>query len=85
MEDEEDELTDDEIAEEVSKSKRYSLVQQGKYYGAFDEENCTQVLFRTKEEALAHIHQLLHGGEVFRHFYAKGNFKQREEELQAAD
>ena len=82
LEDNEENLSE----EEISNSKRYSLTQQSNgYYGAWDEWEATEVLFTTQEEAIEHIHQLIHGEEVFRHVYAKVNFKQREPELQAVE
>jgi hypothetical protein len=61
-----EELTEDDLEDEVSNSKRYSLTKCGDYYGAWDEQEASQVLFKTQAEAIEHIHQLLHGGDMFR-------------------
>jgi hypothetical protein len=75
-----EELTDEQIEEKATNSKRYCLVQQGAYWGAYDEESSSQVLFRSKQEALNHIHQLLHDKDVFRIQY--GHCRQTSRKLE---
>jgi hypothetical protein len=58
------ELADTE--EDIASSKRYCLVQQGAYWGAYDEESSSQELFHSEQNALNHIHQLLHDKDMFR-------------------
>ena len=71
-------------AEEASISKRYSLVRQGNYHGVYDEENGSQVLFHTIQEAEEHIRDLIHGRDSFRIYYSSITKTQRSPELQEA-
>ena len=64
---EDKDLTDEKLEEEVARGKRYSLITCGSYWGAWDEQEASQILFKSKEEAIAHIHQLLRNT-VFEHY-----------------
>ena len=58
-----------EKEEAILNSKKYCLVQQGRYHGCYCEESGNQVLFHSRAEAIEYLHQLLHGKDSFRAFY----------------
>jgi hypothetical protein len=93
-EDEFEDLPEDEPVEEDSvstmvntvptgkKNKRqhYQLIQQGEYWGCFNSEEVTVVLYRTRREAERHIHNQQNHREVYKAFYSSGNNSNRHNE-----
>jgi hypothetical protein len=84
----EDELEEDSLTTivvtvpKVKKNQRqhYQLVQQNQYWGCFNAEEVTVVLFRTRKEAELHIHRLQNHREVYKAFYSSGNNSNRHNE-----
>jgi hypothetical protein len=68
--------------EEASIRKKYSLVRQGSYHGVYNNEDATQVLFHTIEEAKNHLNDMVHGRDSFKIYYGSTNKKHRQPELQ---
>jgi hypothetical protein len=65
-----DDLSEDELDEAVSKKNpRYSLIRQGKYWGCYDGNETTVVLFQSRKEAQQHIWERLHHRDTFTAFY----------------
>jgi hypothetical protein len=76
--DEENDGADSDLAVDMAtgksrKNQRYHLIRQGNYFGSYDGQDGTLVLFRTCAEAQQFIHKLLHRREGFTAFYNNNN------------
>jgi hypothetical protein len=56
-------------AEEKARKQRYQLVQQGSYWGCYDTQDATVVLFKTLGEAEEHLQDILRGRDGYRISY----------------
>jgi hypothetical protein len=60
-------------ADEKAIKQRYQLVQQGSYWGCYDAQNATVVLFKTLSEAQEHLQNILHGRDGYHLYGGMGN------------
>jgi hypothetical protein len=69
-----DDISENELDEAVTtagsrKNARFSLVQQGEYFGCYCSQDATVVLFKTRQEAQQYIWDRLHHRDTFHSFY----------------